>query len=520
MEKNNDTEVKLADIVPAEGGIIDEGFILQLFSLHREDVEELSCIHKPDGIHVFIKLSVKTHECPYCTTPTKKIKGYHNKKITHSILHNVSCFIDYRVRRYECPACGKSFTEDNPFSRGNSTISTVTVYNVLTALRNPKLSYEDVAKMFGISAASVMAIFDRYVQIPRKILPKYILIDEVHAVDDPSSKYACVIMDYVTQDIIDILPTRRKDYLIKYFTLIPREEREKVEIVCSDCWRTYREVARVCFPKAKHACDEFHIVQIFTKIYSKIRVDTMNDEKRKRDGLDKHLTTPNGRKYINPEWKDHDINHYLLSKWNWLLRKSDEYDDEKDEKKKKKKKDKHPDVKEYRLLDPNRPKKMNKKLGRYLNFYDIHDLILEINPDLAVAENFYDRLREFYHKVKYKDAKTVLNSLIKDLRSSGIPEFDSYAKTLNEWKKSVVNSFIIIDETGTHISSGKIESRNKVIKDVKRASNGVRNFTRFRNRCLFAINKDTPIYIPYTPKRSKAVDSNNTDDKKDKKKSK
>ena len=69
---------------------------------------------------------------------------------------------------------------------------------------------------------------------------------------------------------------------------------------------------------------------------------------------------------------------------------------------------------------------MNKKLGRYLNFYDIHDLTHEINPDLAVAENFYDRLREFYHKVKkeYKNAKTVLNSLIKDLRSSGIPEFD------------------------------------------------------------------------------------------------
>ena len=85
--------------------------------------------------------------------------------------------------------------------------------------------------MFGISAASVMAIFDRYVQIPRKILPKYILIDEVHTVDDPTSKYACVIMDYVTQDIIDILPTRKKDYLVTYFTMIPREEREKVEIM-------------------------------------------------------------------------------------------------------------------------------------------------------------------------------------------------------------------------------------------------------------------------------------------------
>ena len=89
--------------------------------------------------------------------------------------------------------------------------------------------------------------------------------------------------------------------------------------------------------------DGISYVQIYTKIYSRIRVDTMNDEKRKRDGLDKHLTTPNGRKYINPEWKDHDINHYLLSKWNWLLTKSDEYDDEKDEKKRKK--DKHPYVK-------------------------------------------------------------------------------------------------------------------------------------------------------------------------------
>ena len=214
MKKSNDNEIVFADIIPGENGLIDGDFILQLFNLHKEDVEDLSCIHQADGIYVFITLTARKHECPYCTTPTKKIKGYHNKKITHSILHNVSCFIDYRVRRYECPACGKSFTEDNPFSRGNSTISTVTVYNVLAALRNPKLSYEDVAKMFGISAASVMAIFDRYVQIPRKILPKYILIDEVHAVDDPTSKYACVIMDYVTQDIIDILPTRKKDYLV------------------------------------------------------------------------------------------------------------------------------------------------------------------------------------------------------------------------------------------------------------------------------------------------------------------
>jgi transposase len=114
-----------------------------------------------------------------------------------------------------------------------------------------------------------MIIFDRHVQIPRKPLPKYILIDEVHAVDSRDSKYACVIMDFVTQDIIDILPTRRKEDLVRYFTLIPREEREKVEIICSDCWKTYREITRICFPNAIHAfytlCKALHKVSYVEK---------------------------------------------------------------------------------------------------------------------------------------------------------------------------------------------------------------------------------------------------------------
>lgn len=517
MKKSNDNEIVFADIIPGENGLIDGDFILQLFNLHKEDVEDLSCIHQADGIYVFITLAARKHECPYCTTPTKKIKGYHTKKITHSIFHNINCYIEYHVRRYECTACGKTFNEDNPFSEGHSTISVLTVYNVLTALRNPKLSYEDVAKTFNISASSVMIIFDRHVQIPRKPLPKYILIDEVHAVDSRDSKYACVIMDFVTQDIIDILPTRRKEDLVRYFTLIPREEREKVEIICSDCWKTYREITRICFPNAIHACDEFHIIQIFTEIYKGLRVDTMKAAKNKRDKLEKYLTTPNGRKYLNPEWNKYDIQHYLLSKWNWLLMKSDEYKS-KDNKKKKKKKGKHADDEELPILDPNRAKKMNKKLGRYLNFYDIHNLLIETNPYLAEAENFYDKLRAFYHTISYNEAREALNSLIGELRMSNVPEICGYASTLSEWKKSIVNSFIIIDDTGTHISTGKIESRNKIIKDVKRASNGVRNFQRFRNRCLFAINTDTPIYMPYTPKRR--IDDDNDRSNKSKKTSK
>ena len=64
----------------------------------------------------------------------------------------------------------------------------------------------------------------------------------------------------------------------------------------------------------------------------------MKAAKNKRDKLEKvSLTTPNGRKYLNPESDKYDIQHYLLSKWNWLLMKSDEYKS-KDNKKKREEK--------------------------------------------------------------------------------------------------------------------------------------------------------------------------------------
>jgi hypothetical protein len=75
MKKSNDNEIVFADIIPGENGLIDGDFVLQLFNLHKEDVEDLSCIHQADGIYVFITLAARKHECPYCTTPTKKSKA-------------------------------------------------------------------------------------------------------------------------------------------------------------------------------------------------------------------------------------------------------------------------------------------------------------------------------------------------------------------------------------------------------------------------------------------------------------
>ena len=60
--------------------------------------------------------------------------------------------------------------------------------------------------------------------------------------------------------------------------------------------------------------------------------------------------------------------------------------------------------------------------------------------------------------------------------------------TLIKWKKKILNSFIRYD--GVRISNGPIEGRNSTIKTIKKVSNGITDFTRFRNRIMFVINKD------------------------------
>ncbi|RHT00295.1 hypothetical protein DW895_02530 [Firmicutes bacterium AM41-11] len=61
--------------------------------------------------------------------------------------------------------------------------------------------------------------------------------------------------------------------------------------------------------------------------------------------------------------------------------------------------------------------------------------------------------------------------------------------TLIKWSQEIVNSFTFIN--GRRITNGIMESRNGVTNEIKKNANGYKNFPRFRNRCLYCMNKDT-----------------------------
>lgn len=75
-----------------------------------------------------------------------------------------------------------------------------------------------------------------------------ISIDEVYLNFNRYNRYAMVIMDFRTNQIIDILPNRNNDTTHTYFMSIPKEERDKVRYVISDMYNPYLNFPPLLFP--------------------------------------------------------------------------------------------------------------------------------------------------------------------------------------------------------------------------------------------------------------------------------
>ena len=114
---------------------INNDYILKLFNLDNRKISSIEVHHQFDGVHVHVLLAVEPYRCPVCGTETSKTHSYTHKKITHSILSGIPCFINYKARRYICPECSKTFYEHNPFTTEGMKISLTTVYNVLKDLK-------------------------------------------------------------------------------------------------------------------------------------------------------------------------------------------------------------------------------------------------------------------------------------------------------------------------------------------------------------------------------------------------
>lgn len=414
----------------------------------RHKIELIETRQEQHQLIVELKLSRRHHTCPLCGSQTIRFHSYQYKKIIHSISTHQPCIIRLHHRKFQCQTCHHIFYEHNPLVNRNENLSLYTKTSILNYLKGYDHTFTDAARHYYVSIQTVINLFDSHVEAKPRQLPKVINIDEFFTARVSKYKYACVLYDFIGKKIIDVLATRHKRYLIDYFSRISMIEKAGVEVVVMDMWDSYREAIKLSFPKAKIAVDSFHLIRTLNEVIKRIRIDTMNKYKQNKSA---------------PEHED--MYYYMLKKFHFFFLKNYE------------------DIYDGRF-------KIH-KLNAYWHKSEIMHYLLSIDDELTSAFRLKERYREFNLTAEYETCEDELNQLINTFRNHQNAGMRTFGRTLINWKDEIKNSFLVYD--GRRISNGPIESTNNKIKTIIKTANGIKKFTRLRNRIMYSINKDIPI---------------------------
>ena len=181
------------------------------------------------------------------------------------------------------------------FAMPGRRISKYTILHVMNMLKDPRVTFAMAAKEASVSVTTAEHIFDAHAGISSMPLPAILCMDEVYAVKYHQKVYACVLADFKSSQVYDLLPDRIKYTLAKYFSSISRDTRKTVKYVSMDMWDTYRDIASVYLPDAKICVDSFHVIKHLHSNFDRLRIDLMNQCEYGSNA------------------------YFLLKKWSWLL---------------------------------------------------------------------------------------------------------------------------------------------------------------------------------------------------------
>ena len=339
--------------------------LLNLEDVIVTNVEEIS-----GQLHVHIELPRKDHTCPICGAVTSRVHDY-RVQVIKDIPMARDTFLHLRKRRYACGNCGKRFAEKNTFVPRYYRVTSRLVAAVIGEFRKV-VPVKEVASKFNISAPTAMRYFAPVSYRCRK-LPEVLSIDEFKG-NAGGQKYQTILTDPKERKVLDILPDRYESNLIRYFKDF--SDRDNVKYFVSDMNPHFREVAKICFPKATIIADRYHVTRQAVWSMERVRV---NEQKKLDDNL---------RKYFKRS--------------RWLLNKD--------------------------------PEKLTKDDQSRLA------LMFELAPRLADAYRIKNEFLEAMHAESSEIGKQKLIQWLWSVETMELPEFESCTKACHNWFREILNA--------------------------------------------------------------------------------
>lgn len=422
----------------SRGGKMKDYYLL--VGLNSKEVKITKVSQNGSGlVEVEIENKNKKVRCPECNKFTSSVHSK-LKPIRSVYLDACGSNVDLIIhkKRYHCYNCGKIFTEIININTRNGNISNKVKIQIRKDLLNYNLSIKNIAEKNRVSKYIVEnELLEIESGLPEHVinLPRVISFDEFKA-DTREGKYAFILNDPIHKDVLDILPERKKERLIQYFTYC--NNRHSVEVVISDMYEPYLLVTQTMFPKAVYVADPFHYTRYIMNALDKIRIrlQEQHDEKSQEYKMLKNKKNVSLlRKYSR------DIDWWVLTK--------------------------------------------RYKNGRFIEVLPINILneMLDISNDMMEGYCLKEEFLDIIHHYKQMDVEEQLTKWISKCILKNIPEFIEAAGTISRWKEYIINSFL--DE---RYNNGFTEGVNNKIKVIKRIAFGYKSFKLFRARILYIFN--------------------------------
>ena len=225
--------------------------------LNLEDVIITNVENISDQHHIYMELPRTKHICPACGAVTDRIHDYRMQTVKDIPLAR-DTFLHLRKRRYRC-SCGKRFFETNTFLPRYYRVTSRLVAQIIQEFKKI-IPATEIGSRFNVSAVTAMRYFNCFNQRVRE-LPEVLSLDEFKG-NSGGQKYNSIVVDPKDRKVLDILPNRYENDLIKYFSQFP--SKTKVKYFVCDMNPHFRNVANTCFKQATVVADRYHVVrQVF-----------------------------------------------------------------------------------------------------------------------------------------------------------------------------------------------------------------------------------------------------------------
>lgn len=442
--------------------------------IKRIDIDDVTRTKK-----IYIEKELSPVFCPECKEVMHS-KGPYIRKVNHPILsdgYKVILYVSQRKYRCTNANCNTYVNEEFIFVERNKRSSNITPYLILNDLKDITITAAYVSRKRNVSETYVHDIVLSYLKFDRLPLGEALCIDEVYLNICKDTRYCVVLRDFLTGNIIDILPNRYERTFEDYFLHISKEERLKVKYIISDMYEPYLKLPQKYFYKATSIIDSFHVIQWINNRINLFINEVKKEYQKKDDEKRKERNYKENKDFIK---RKDSKEVYLLKNHRWVLLMNEsniEYD---------------PYTHRYN------------QLGGYYNTRNIADMFMDLHPDFRIIKQLKEKYVEFNSNYfgKPLEAEKGLNNLIEEYRNSDYKMFKDFAVILEKRKTEIIASFTSLDIIPNHdkvikeyyrMSNGPMEGFNRKPKDMKRLARGFSNFDFVRNRILWAERDDAHV---------------------------